>query len=509
MGFAKCLIALLALNMLQAASATASDIKVGFTQDALTLDPANHRKRETETIIRNICDGLLTRDSGMRLLPEMAASYQQIDPLTWEFKIRDGIVSHAGEKVQAEDIKASFDRILQNEGVGGQTSPRQSLLGPMKAVEVTDPLTVRFKLSSPWPILPAMLPFQEAVTKGFAEKARANSAASLDCGGPFRLVEWRRGESVIMERDPGYYGGSPQIPVAGPAKADRIVFRIIPENSSRVAALLAGEVDIINELPVSAVRQVEGSGNAKVMATNGTRTFFVALNVNKKPFNDVRVRKALNYALNKKLIVDRVLGGRATLLNGVMSPEAFAFSASLPEYQYDSAKAKSLLAEAGYADGFEATLDVEGAFKDTAEVIASFLQKIGVKAKVQVWEGAVLTPLWRNAEQRKDRDMYLNSWGNAALDPSDIMVPTLKTANRGNTSGYSNAKVDDLLTQAETESDPEKRKARYLEAQAIVNDEAPWIFLWVPQDLYGVSKKLKGWTPSPDSKINLHRAYLE
>src|SRR5258706_8759708 len=192
-----------------------------------------------------------------------------------------------------------------------------------------------------------------------------------------------------------------------------------------------------------------------------------------------------------------------------MSPEAFAFSASLPEYQYDSAKAKSLLAEAGYADGFEATLDVEGAFKDTAEVIASFLQKIGVKAKVQVWEGAVLTPLWRNAEQRKDRDMYLNSWGNAALDPSDIMVPTLKTTNRGNTSGYSNAKVDDLLTQAETESDPEKRKAMYLEAQAIVNDEAPWIFLWVPQDLYGVSKKLKGWTPSPDSKINLHRAYLE
>src|SRR5258705_942408 len=160
MGFAKCLIALLALNMLQAASVTASDIKVGFTQDALTLDPANHRKRETETIIRNMCDGLLTRDSGMRLLPEMASSYQQIEPITWEFKIRDGIVSHAGEKVQAEDIKASFDRILQNESVGGQTSPRQSLLGPMKAVEVTDPLTVRFKLSSPWPILPAMLPFQ-------------------------------------------------------------------------------------------------------------------------------------------------------------------------------------------------------------------------------------------------------------------------------------------------------------------------------------------------------------
>jgi peptide/nickel transport system substrate-binding protein len=276
-----------------------------------------------------------------------------------------------------------------------------------------------------------------------------------------------------------------------------------------VAALLAGEVDIINELPVSAVKQVEASAIAQVRAANGTRSFFVSLNVNKRPFNDVRVRKALNYALNKKLIVDRVLGGRATLLNGVMSPEAFAFNPNLPSYDYDPVKAKALLAEAGYPDGFDATLDVEGAFKDTAEVIASFLQKVGVRAKVQVWEGAVLTPIWRNAEQRKDRDMYFNSWGNAALDPSDIMVPTIKTANRGNTSGYSNPKVDDLLTRAEIEADPEKRKAMYLEAQSIVNDDAPWIFLWVPQDLYGVSKKLKGWTPAPDSRINLHRAYIE
>src|SRR5579883_2568550 len=211
------LVVVISIWLLHAAGTLASDIKVGFTQDALTLDPGNHRKRETETIIRNLCDGLLTRDSAMKLLPEMAASYRQIDQLTWEFKIRDGIVAHSGAKIQAADVKASLDRVLQNGAIAGQTSPRQSLLGPIKSIEVVDPVTIRFMLASPWPVLPAMLPFQEIVTRGYIDKVAAEPAIPPDCAGPFKLLDWRRSESVIMERDPNYYGGSPDIPPAGPA----------------------------------------------------------------------------------------------------------------------------------------------------------------------------------------------------------------------------------------------------------------------------------------------------
>lgn len=490
-------------------SAGAVDLRVGFSQDALTLDPANHRKRETETIIRNMCDGLLTRDSHMKVVPEVAESYRQIDAKTWEFKLRKNVRFHSGAVLTAEDVKFTLDRLTRENAMGGQTSPRKDLLGPISSVDVVDPQTVRILLSSPWPILPAMLPFQELVRKGFVEKVgSAGLATEVDCVGPFKLVEWRHGDSIIMERFADYYGGSPEIPPVGPAKVDRVIFRVIPENASRVAALLAGEVDIINELPVSAMKQVDASGRAKVMRANGTRTFFVALNTAKKPFDDPRVRKALNHAIDRKLIIDRVLSGTAVPLNGVLSPQAFGFNADLPEYKYDPNRAKTLLAEAGYGSGLTLTLDTEGAFKDVAEAIASMLQRAGVKATVQVWEGAVLTPIWRDPAKRKERDMYFTSWGNGSLDPSDIMLPTLRTGGRGNSAGYSNAKVDQLLDAAETELDPAKRRALYVESQSIVNADAPWIFLWLPQDLYGVSTRVSGWVPSPDSRINLHRAMV-
>lgn len=491
-------------------SADAADLRVGFSQDALTMDPANHRKRETETIIRNMCDGLLTRDSNMKVVPEVAESYRAVDPKTWELKLRKNVRFHSGALLTAEDVKFTLDRLTQDNAMNGQTSPRKDLLGPISSVTIVDPQTIRIQLSSPWPILPAMLPFQELVRKAFVEKVGANGMATqVDCVGPFKLVEWRRGDSIIMERFADYYGGSPEIPPVGPARVDRVIFRIIPENSSRVASLLAGEVDIINELPVASMKQVEASGRAKVMRANGTRTFFVALNTAKKPFDDPRVRKALNHAVDRKLIIERVLNGTAVPLNGVLSPQAFGFNASLPEYAYDPARTKALLAEAGHATGFSLTIDTEGAFKDVAEAIASMLQRAGIKATVQVWEGAVLTPIWRDPAKRKDRDAYLTSWGNGSLDPSDIMLPTLRTGGRGNSAGYSNAKVDQLLDAAELELDPAKRRAMYVEAQAIVSADAPWIFLWLPQDLYGVSNRVTGWVPSPDSRINLHRALVK
>lgn len=500
----------LAFAAFVSAPADGAEIRVGFSQDAQTLDPANHRNRETETIIRNMCDGLLTRDSAMKIVPELAESYRQVDDKTWEFKIRDGLKSHSGAAFTASDVKFNLDRLTKENAMGGQTSPRKSLLGSLQETELVDSKTVRLKLSAPWAILPAMLPFQEMVSEAHAKKVGdAALATSVDCVGPYKLVEWRRGDSIIMARDPGYFGGSPAIPPVGPAKADRLIFKIIPENSSRVAALLAGEVDIINELPPSALRQVEASDRAKVMAVNGTRTFFLALNLAKKPFDDVRVRKALNHSVDRKLIIDRILEGKATSLSGVMSPDAFAFNDKLPEYKYDPELAKKLLAEAGYPNGIELTIDVAGAFKPTAEAIAALMARSNIRAKVQVWEGAVVAPMWSDAAKRADRDVYLISWGNGALDPSDIMVPTLRTKGRGNFAGFSNARVDALLDAAETEVDQAKRAEMYKEAQVIVNAEAPWVFLWLPQDLYGVSKRLNGWQPSADARINLHDASVD
>jgi len=326
--------------------------------------------------------------------------------------------------------------------------------------------------------------------------------------GPFRLVEWRRGDAIIMERVPGYYGGSPEIPPVGPARVDRVIFKIMPDNAARVAALLAGDVDIINELPASAMRQVDSNPGTMVMKANGTRTFFVAINNARAPFTDVRVRRALNYAVDRKLIVARLLNGTATPLNGVLSPEAFGFNPNLGEYGYDPARAKAMLEEAG-AGNLQVTIDTEGALKDTAEAIAAMLTRAGIQAKVQVWEASVLIPIWRDARQRADHDLFLTSWGNGSLDPSDIMMPAIRSGGRGNSAGYSNVEVDHMLDAAETEIDRDKRKALYFRVQEMVNADAPWIFLWLPQDIYGVARRVHGWQPSADSRINLHRATVE
>lgn len=168
-----------------------------------------------------------------------------------------------------------------------------------------------------------------------------------------------------------------------------------------------------------------------------------------------------------------------------------------------------MLAEAGYPDGIDVTLDVEGAFKDDAEAVASLLAKAGIRAKVAVGESAQLSEKWRTAGKPKSGDLYFSSWGNGSLDPFDIFTPTHRTDDRGNSAGYSNPEVDRLLDEAAVEMDSDKRAALYREAELIINADAPYLYLWVPQEIYGVSKRLSGWTPSADSRINLHDACVD
>jgi peptide/nickel transport system substrate-binding protein len=311
-----------------------------------------------------------------------------------------------------------------------------------------------------------------------------------------------------MERYDDYYGGADAIKPAGPACVERVIFKVIPESASRVAALLSGDVHIINELPVFSMEQVEANEGTAVMTVNGTRSFFIALNNQSEIFDDVKVRQAVAHALDKDLIIDRILGGTAASISGILSPDAFGKNTDLPEYNYDPEKARELLSEAGYPDGIDVTMDVEGAFKDTAEAVASLLTQAGINTQVQVGEGELLTQKWRTEGGDKEGDMYFTSWGNGSLDPFDIFNPTHMTNERGNSAGYSNPDLDSLLDAAATEVDQEKRAEMYREAEAMASADSPYVYLWVPQDIYGVSKRISGWQPSPDSRINLHDACL-
>jgi peptide/nickel transport system substrate-binding protein len=491
-------------------AAQAGELRIGYTTDALTLDPHNHRNRTTQTIIRNMYDGLVTRDPNMKVVPQLAEYLKVIDKTTYEVKLQAGATFHDGSPVTAEDVKYTFERLTKDDAVGGKTSPRKSLVGPVKGVEVIDARTARIMLETPWPQFPAFLTLHEIVSKNFTKAQGADGLATKVMGsGPFKLVEWRTGDSVIMERFEGYYGGSPVLLPHAKACSERVIFKIIPENASRVAALLAGDVDLINDLPAHAVNQVKSNPNTDVVTVNGTRSNFIALNNQSGPFKDKRVRQAVSHAIDKQLIIDRIMNGNGTPIAGILSPDAFGKNTNLPRLAYDPAKAKALLASAGHPDGIDVVLDVEGELKEIAEAVASLLTKSGIRTTVQVGEVGQLRKKWRTKGEPKTGDMWITSWGNGTLDPVGIFVPTHRTSDRGNSAGYGNAEFDAILDAAGVEPDAAKRAALYQKAEAMATDDAPYAYLWVTKDLYGVSKRLSGFRPSSDGRINLHDACVE
>ncbi len=489
-----------ALALHAMAMAQKTEVQVGFTTDAFNLDPGNYRNRETETILRNMYDGLFTHDNAMKVVPDLVESSEQKDDRTYLFKLRRGVKFHNGDELTADDVVFTFERIITPKAIGGTSSPRVSLLGPLKEIKALDPYTVEFILDKPWPILKAMLPFQQVVSRKFVEKIGDKAFATQENGtGPFKLVEWRKGDSITMEKFSDYWKGAPKI--------DRLVYKVMPENSSRVAALLAGDIQIAKDIPIDSLAQVRNSATATVMQVNGTRTFFISLNNKKPPFDNVLVRRAANYAVNKKLIIDKVLKGTAVPLNGVLSPDAFGFDKDLPSYDFDLKKAKALLAEAGHPSGIDVTLETDGSQSEMAQILSSLLAKAGIRAKVVIGELGTLKQKWASPDNQGD--MFLTSWGNASLDPDDIIMPVIRSGGRGNSANYSNPDVDKLLDAASIETNAEKRADLFKQAQVIINKDAPWVFLWLPQDIYGVSNRLVGFTPRADSQIDLSKAYLK
>ncbi len=340
------------INLHDVTLAGGDTIVVGLRASIEGLDPANHRSRIAETVVRNMFDGLVTRTPDGRVVPEVAESWQALSPTLWEFTIRRGITFHNGDPLTADDVVFTFTRIITEGGLGdGKSSPRRAgLLDPVERVEKVDDYTVHFHLSAPWPIILQMLVHQQIVPQRYLEEVGSDRFAQAPIGsGPFKFVEGSLDERVVMERYDGYYGGAPDLPPVGPAPVRRAIFRVLPENAVRVAALKAGEAHIIQSVPPAMVPELRADPNVEVKTAPGTRVYFMELNVTKPPFDHVRVRQALNYAIDWELIIDKVLGGFATRLGGPLLPHGFALDPDLKPYPYDPARAKTLLQEAGFS----------------------------------------------------------------------------------------------------------------------------------------------------------------
>jgi len=473
-------------------------IILGIKNPIETLDPANHRDRVTESVVRNIFDGLVTLDGNGDVQPLIAESWENPIPTEWVFKIREDVKFHDGSDLTADDVVFTFNRIITEGAMGGDSSPRKGLLGTMIGATKEDDYTVKFTFESPWPIFLKMLPHQQIVSKNYIEKVGDEEFRKNPIGsGPFKFVEAKLDERIVLERFEDYYGNV--------AKVKNLVFDVIPETSSRVAALQAGEVQRIHAVTPSLAEELKKSKDIVVKSVNGTRVGMIEMNNQSKPFEDVNVRKAMNHAIDMDKVVNSLFGEYGVRLAGSMLPGSFSENTDLKPYAYDPEKAKKLLKDAGYEEGFSLVIDTIDEHKEIAEAVASELRKINIDAKTRIWDIGVLKDLLLNGE----RQMSVMDWGNSTMDPYDILNPKLKTGDRGNYSLYSNEKVDELLVNGEIELDEGKREEIYKEAQQIIYDDAPWVFGYALKEIEAGNKNLENWEPYPDGMLYMSEVEIK
>jgi peptide/nickel transport system substrate-binding protein len=485
------------------------ELVVGLAATSIdTLDPAAYSDRVTETVIRNVFDGLVTRTPGNEVVLELAQDYRWVDDKTVEFTLKQGVRFHNGEELTADDVVFTFERILY-EDIGAQ---RRGFVQEVERVEKGDDHAVRFILKSPWPVFLQMLVHNQIVPKDYLTRVGDAEFARKPVGsGPFRVVEADLNEQVILERFEGYYGGADALPPLRPPYLDRVVFRMMPDDANRIEALLAGDVHMIQNVPSHRVPRLVGNSDITIKTTVGTRPKFMDINVTIPPFDDVRVRQALNYAVDAEKTLAKVASGYGVILSGPLSPANLYADSGLAPYGYDVDKARSLLAEAGFKpQDISFVIDAYGPYVEIAEDIASQLGALGMDVSVRDGEYSALRPLLLDCQ----RQAFLRDWGDSAFDPVGYIEAKWQTyvegtpAGRGNYACYSNPQVDELIMAGASEPDPDKRREIYYEMQALILGDAPAVFLYVPQEIEAAAASVHNWEPRPDGRINLHDVWL-
>ncbi|MGD2177550.1 MAG: ABC transporter substrate-binding protein [Anaerolineae bacterium] len=504
-------------------SAPARDtLIVALVAPPTSLDPADHRSRQSETVIRNMFDGLVTRDTRSGVHLELATALNWLDEQTLEVELREGVLFHDGVEMTADDVVYTFERVIQEDMIEypePHTSPRKGLIAPLESIEKTGDYSAVMHFANPWPPAMQMLVHQQIVPKHYLEEVGTEGFVQHPIGtGPFKFVSAETMDEIVMERFDDYHGGAPSLEPVGPACVKTAVFRVIPEASSRVAALLAHEVDIIQATPAEMIDTLAQTPGIQVKTAPSTQPKWMEINVNMPPFDDVRVRQAMNYAVDKELIIEAIYGGRAVALPGPLSPYNNFVNEDLEPYPYDPDEALALLEEAGWTDGDgDGTLDKGGQplaitvdtledWRPLAEAVADQFRAIGIDASVRFWEKSVVKPMLMAGE----RAAFLDDWGDSAFDPVGHFEAKWhglvegQPYGRGNYSTYNNERVNELIKLGEATGDAERRHEVYDEAQEIVYEEAPAVFLILPEEAEAALDDIQNWEPASDSRINLH-----
>ena len=501
------LLALAASLLGTAAARAAGDVVMALDANIVGLDPADLNDNLSMTATRTMLQGLYGFDRDMKMVPVLAES-TDANPEATEFVVhlRHGITFHDGAPFNATAVKTSFDRAANPDN----HLKRSSLYAPIKSTDIVDDYTVRITLKAPFGAFINNLAHQAfaiSSPKAIAEYGKDLSRHPTGTG-PYRFVSWSTDTMKVVRNEHYWKPGLP--------KVDSITIRSIPENGSRIAMLQAGEAQFIFPMPVELVKALSNSPALDVVSSKSIFARYVALNTMRKPFTDLRVRQALNYAVDKNAMMKVVFGGYAEPLDSPLPDLLPGHVSQGGPWPYDPAKAKALLAEAGYPNGFETVL--WGGNSTISQRGMQFLQQqlaaVGVKAEVEPLEsGTAAAKIW-SVSKPEDATTLMHytawsastgdaDWGLRPLFYGKAFPPVLF-----NTAYYDDPVTDAAIEGGLTTADPAKRQADYTTAQAQIWKDAPWIFLVSDDNISAKSKKLSGIYVLPDGQILTEDAAL-
>jgi peptide/nickel transport system substrate-binding protein len=499
------LVALLALlpGCLGGSDSTSADGEVTVVQgvDPTTMDPLQQRETTTVNVLQHFYDPLVQANpkDPTRFKPQLAKSWRRVDDTTLRLELRTGVKFSDGTPFGADDVEYTFDYLL------GRLPDRDPAIlsyqfGPVREARAVDEDTVEVITKAPDPLLLHRLAALLIVPKGAVDEDPKALAAEPVGTGPYELVRWNRNDRVTMKARPQYFRGAPSI--------DDVVFRTIPETPSALAALEAGDADIVTNVPADNVEQVEASGAATVKSVPSARIASMWLNVIESPeLEDPRVRVALNHAVDVDTIIKEVMSGYGIRVATIVPPYFTNYDAAIEPIPYDPAKAKQLLAAAGHPDGFELELMVpQGRYPfatDVSQAIVSYLEEVGVRVKLNTVDFGVFA---ETTQTREIPDGFFGAWGEEFFNPIDELNVAVLTGDDG-FSWYSNREIDSLTVRANRTLDPAAQKRLVSEIQRKMLEDPPFIFLFAYKDLYGVSNRL-AFQPRRDESINIYETRL-
>jgi peptide/nickel transport system substrate-binding protein len=495
--------------ILWVAQAHAAALTVGLGTDVTAIDPHYHNLTPNNNVAAHIFGYLIERNEKSQLVPGLATEWKSIDPTTWEFKLRKGVKFHDGSDFTAADVAASIERVPK---VPNSPSPFTAYTKQIQKIEIVDPYTIRFSTANPYPLMPTDMMQVAIISKQYANASTEdfNSGKAAIGAGPYKVVRYTKSDRLELARNDNWWGGK--------SPWEKVTLRILPNDATRVAALLSGDVQVIENVPTSDAAKLKADKRLTIYRMVADRLIYLHMDSDrdvspyvtdkdgkplaKNPLKDARVRKALSKAINRPAIVERVMEGEA-IPSGQLVPDfLFGATKNLQVEKYDPEGAKKLLAEAGYPNGFGLTIHApNNRYVNDAKIaqaVAQMLSRIGVDTKVVAMPSSTY---FTQATDLKFSFMLLG-WGTGTGEASSSLKALLMTYNRekgygtANRGRYSNSKVDALTEDALQTVDDVKRGA-YLQraTELAINDTGviPLHFqvnLWATRDGIGYAPRV-------------------